>query len=97
MWTGVISESLYESLEGSSLLLEEKKGYKNRSRRSKDQLSTDKAILRDLKIRNTNFSASLVNSRKTCDMMLHSWIKQYFEKFKVSDKVTQFLVKSMRI
>ena len=93
----MILESLYEFLEGSSLLLEEKKGCKNRSRRSKDQLSIDKAMVRDFKIRNRNFAASLVNYRKTCDMMLHSWIKQYFERFKVPDKVTQFLMNSMRI
>ena len=44
---GIISEDMYCFMENENLLPEEQKGYRRKSRGTKDQLLIDKAILKD--------------------------------------------------
>ena len=45
--TGIINEKIYDHLNQQNLLPEEQKGYQRRTRRTKDQLLIDKAIVRN--------------------------------------------------
>ena len=61
MWkpmTGVVSKSLYEIREESSLLPGKQKGCRKGSRRTKHKLLTDKTILRDHKERHVNLASA---------------------------------------
>ena len=68
MWkllTGMISEDIYFSMENENLLPEEQKGYRRKSRGTKDQLLIDKTILKDCRKRRTNLAMVWIDYRKT--------------------------------
>ena len=90
--TGVIAEVMYKDLE--DILPEEQKGCRRRSRRTKDQLLLDKAILKDCK-RHTNLAMTWIDYRKAFDMVPHSWIGVCLEMFDIAVNVRQFLHSSM--
>ena len=99
MWkcmTGVIAEVMYKHLEG--ILPEEQKGYRRRSRGTKDQLLLiDKAILEDCKRRHTNRVAmAWIDYHKAYDMVPHSWIVECLELFGIAVNVRQFLLSSIK-
>ena len=67
MWklmTGVISEKMYNYLESESLLPEEQKGCRRKSRETKDQLLIDKIVLKDCKRRHTNLAMAWIDYKK---------------------------------
>ena len=67
MWkllTGVIAEEMYNYLKRKKILPEEQKGWKRGSRGIKDQLLSDKTILKDWKKSYTNLSMAWVDYRK---------------------------------
>ena len=74
--TGIISEHVYRFLEEEKILPEEQKGCKRNNRGTKDQLLSDKAVLRDSKRRSTNLAVAWIDCRKSCDMIPHSWINE---------------------
>ena len=67
---GVIAEVMYEYLE--EILPEEHKWCRRISRGSKDQLLTDKMILKDCKKRHKNLALAWRDYRKAYDMVPHS-------------------------
>ena len=72
--TGIITEKLYEHLENKDLLPEEQKGFRRMSRGTRDQLLTDKAVIKNYNRRRTNLNMAWVDFRKTYDMVPHSWM-----------------------
>ena len=59
MWklhTSSISDQLYDFLEKEKVLPEKQKGCKGNTRGKKDQLLTEKTVLRDFMKRHTNLS-----------------------------------------
>ena len=92
--TGIISEHLYRFLE-EKILPKEQKGCKRNSRRTKDQLLLDKAVLRDCKRISTNLAMAWIDRRKSYDMIPHSWISECCEVFGVAENTKNLLVNSM--
>ena len=73
MWkvpTGIIAEDLYQHLSLNTLLPDEQKGCRDKSRGTKYQLTIDTAILRDCKQRKTNLAIAWVDYKKAYDWKL---------------------------
>ena len=70
-----------------SLLPDKQKGCRRGSRGTKDQLITDKAVLRDYKRRKTNLAIAWIDYRKANDMIPHSWIEECLEVFGIAKNV----------
>ena len=64
LFTGIVSDHLYDVLEEEKLLPEEQKGCRRKTRGTKDQLLIDKAVLKDSKRRHTNLAMAWVDYRK---------------------------------
>ena len=61
------------------MLADEQKGCRKRSRRVKEQLLVDKAILKNCSSRMTNLSMAWIDYKKAYDMVPHSWILKCLE------------------
>ena len=88
MWkllTGVIAESMYEYLERNNILPEEQKGFRRKSRGTKDHFFIDKIILQDCKKGHKNLAMAWVDYRKAYDLVPHSWILECLELSQISD------------
>ena len=75
MWkllTGILSDQMYDYLMGKGLLPEEQKGCRRKSRRTKDHLLIDKAVLREAKTKKRNLSMCWIDYKKAYDMVPHS-------------------------
>uniref|UniRef100_A0A1X7SMI5 Reverse transcriptase domain-containing protein n=1 Tax=Amphimedon queenslandica TaxID=400682 RepID=A0A1X7SMI5_AMPQE len=96
LFTGVIADSLYDSMEEKKVLPTEQKGCKRGSRGTKDQLLIDKLVLKDSKKRRTNLAMAWIDYRKAYDMVPHSWIEECLEIFGCAANVGQFIKESMR-
>ena len=98
MWklmTRTIAESIYNFLDVNDKLPVEQKGCKKKSRGTKDQLLTDKTILRDCRIRHTNMGMAWIDYKKAYDMVPHSWILESLELVQGSDNILEFVKRSI--
>ena len=98
MWktlTGIISDAIYDFLDGEKLLPEEQKGCKRKARGTKDQLMIDKMILKNCRRRLTGLGMAWIDYQKAFDMIPHSWLKNCLEMFKVADNLKTLIGKSM--
>ena len=75
---------------------EKQKGYKRKSRGTKDQLLIDKTILKDCRKRRTNLAMAWIDYRKAYDFVPHSWILECLDMLGIADNVRSFLEKSMK-
>ena len=97
MWkllTGILADKIYDHLAGNSLLPDEQKGCRKRSRGTKDQLLIDKMILKDAKL-GKNLSMAWIDYKKAYDMVPHSWIKEVIEILGVAGNIGGLLSSSM--
>ena len=74
LFTGLISDSIYQHLESQKLLPSEQKGCKKNSRGCKEQLMIDKLILKNCKRRKRNLLMTFIDYKKAYDRVPHSWI-----------------------
>ena len=95
LFTGILSDELYNHLESEGLLPEEQKGCRRKSRGTKDQLLIDKMILRNCKRRLTGLGMAWIDYKKAYDMVPHSWLKKCMMMFGVADNMQKVLVNSM--
>ena len=72
------------------MLPEEQNCYGSKSRGTKDQLIIDNIILKNCK-KISNLSLAWIGYTKAYDMVLHSWIIECLEIFKVSQNITTLL------
>ena len=75
MWkllSGMFADRVYTHLSDNQLLTEEQKGARKKSRRTKDQLRMDKAILKQVKRLKKNVVMSWIDYKKAYDMVPHS-------------------------
>ena len=75
MWkilTGVIPEEMYDYLEREKILPEEQKGSKRGSCGTKDQLLSDKTVLKDCIKRHTNLTMTWIDYRIAYELVPHS-------------------------
>ena len=98
MWkllSGVIADQIYGHLDLQTLLSEEQKGYRKRSRRTNDLIYIDGAVIREVKSRKKNLAMALIDYMKAYDMVPHSWIKECLDLFGVAENIRTLLVNSM--
>ena len=86
---------MYGYLEQAKLLSEEQKIFRQRIRGTKDQMFIDKHLLKNCNKRYNNLSMALIDYKKTCDFVMHSWINECTELFGILDNVRSILEKSM--
>ena len=100
MWkliTGIVADEIYNHLEENDLLPEEQKGCRRNSGGTKDQLLTDKAVMKNCRRRKVGLSMIWLDYQKAYDMVPHSWINRSMEMCGVADNTSHFLSKSMEI
>ena len=93
--TGTITESIYNFLDVNDKLPVEQKGCEKKRRGTKDQLLIDKTVLRDCRKRHTNLGMAWIDYKKVYDMDTHSSILESLEFVQVSDKILEFVKRSM--
>ena len=94
MWkilTGVIAEEMYNYLEQEKILPVEQNGGKRGSCGTKDQLLTDKMVLKDCKKRHTNLSTAWIDYGKAYDFVPHSWVNEWMKMFGIAENLRTFL------
>ena len=96
LFTGVMSDEIYEHLEANKALPDEQKGCRRNSRGTKDQLLIDKMVMRNCKRRQVNLSMVWIDYRKAYDMVPHSWIKKTLEMCGVAENIKNVLSESMK-
>ena len=95
LFTGIISDNLYEYLDSLGILPVEQKGCRRDSCGTKDQLLIDKLIIKNCKRRKTNLSMAWIDCKKTYDMIPHSWILECLKMVGVDEKDITMLENSM--
>lgn len=95
MLTGIIADSLHESLENRGVFSEEHKGCKHGTRGTNDLIYIDKMVLREVKRRKKNLALCWIDYRKANDMVPHSWIIEYLDVFKVATIFKKLLRQTM--
>ena len=94
LMTAIIAEAIQNHLEQNSLIPEERKGNRRKSRGTKDQLLIDKMMLRNAKRRKTNLHVALIDCKKAFESLPHSWITKSLEMLGVRN-IRQFLKTAM--
>ena len=74
LFSGVLSEKIYDHLEAEQLFPEEQKGCLKGSRGTKEHLLVDKMVMGNCKRRKTNLAMAWIDYKKAYDMVPHSWI-----------------------
>jgi len=99
MWkllTAIFADKIYDHLHMNSLLPDEQKGCRKRSRGTKDQLLIDKAVLREARVKKRFLSMAWIDYRKAYDMLPHSWILESLGMIKVAKNIEDLLSGSMK-
>ena len=65
----MLCEKLHNLVACNGILPEEQKGYRKRSRGTKDQMTIDNAVFRNCKRRKTNLFMSWIDFRKVYDLV----------------------------
>ena len=95
LFTGLLSQEIYQHLEQQNLLPDAQKGCRKTSRGTKDQLLIDKMIIRNSKRRQTGLAMGWIDYKKAYDMVPHSWIIKCLRMFKVADNIIDIISCSM--
>ena len=98
MWTllaGVIADQIYPHLDQEKLLPEEQKGCRKGSRGTNDLISSDRAVIKEVKSRNKNLAMAWIDYKKAYDMISYSWNIECLDLFEVAEDITSLLVNSM--
>ena len=74
LFSGVLSEKIYDHLEAEQLFPEEQKGCRKGSRGTKEYLLVDKMVMRNCKRRKTNLAMAWIDYKTAYDMVPPSWI-----------------------
>ena len=99
MWkllTGIVSEDIYCFMENEHLFPEEQKGYRRKSRGTKDQLLIDKAVIKDCRKRRANLAMAWIDYKKAYDFVPHSWIIECLDMLGIAENVRNVLENSMK-
>lgn len=70
--TGIIADSMYELFVENNAFPREQKGWRRKSRGTKDQLFIDKMVLAEFKRKCKNLAMAWVAYEKAYDMVPHS-------------------------
>ena len=98
MWkslTRIVADEIYKHLEENNPLPEDEKDYPRNRRGTKDQLLTDKTIMKNSRRRKVRLSMVWIDYQKPYDMIAHSWITKSIEMFGVADNTFHLFSKRM--
>jgi len=99
MWkllSGIIAHDIQAHLERNHLIPCEQKGCATDRRGTKDQLLTDKAVVKNCKRRKTNLEMVWIDYKKAYDRVPHSWIIECMDMYKVNGNIKAFIEKEMK-
>ena len=96
LFSGVLSEKIYDHLEAEQLFPEEQKGCRKGSRGTKEHLLVDKMVMRNCKRRKTNLVMAWIDNKKAYDMVPHSWILETLQLTGVAQNIQQLVGASMK-
>ena len=94
--TGIIANEMYEFMDLRSLLPEEQKGCRRKSRGTHDLLYIDRMVLKEVKQRKKGLAMGWIDYRKAYEMIPHSWILECLKDLGVNEQLRQFLQESMK-
>ena len=98
MWkllTGIFADKIYDHLHENSLLPDEQKGCRKRSRGTKDQLLIDREVLKEARRKQRSLSMAWIDYKKAYDMVPHSWILETLRLTGVAENIRNFLERTM--
>ncbi|KAK9395673.1 lig1: DNA ligase 1 [Crotalus adamanteus] len=95
-FTRILANSVFNHLMENSLYPVEQKGNYKKSRGTKDQLLTDKMVLKNAKRWKTNLNMAWIDYKKAFDSLPHSWINACLENFGISKNICTFLKANMQ-
>ena len=93
--TGIIAEHIYGHLNRNGLLLDEQKGCRRKTRGTKDQLLTNKMVLKNCRRKHTNLNMAWIDYNKAYDMVSHSWILESVTSVGIAENIKGLLKNSM--
>ena len=96
LFSGVLSEKIYDHLEAEQLFLEEQKGCRKGSRGTKEHLLVGKMVMRNCKRRKTNLAMAWIDYKKAYDMLPHSWILETLQLIRVAQNIQRLVGASMK-
>ena len=96
LFSGVLSEKIYDHLEAEQLFPEEQKGCRKGSRGTKEYLLVDKMVMRNCKRRKTNLAMAWIDYKKAYDMVPHSWILETLQLTGVAKNIQRLVGASMK-
>jgi hypothetical protein len=99
MWkllSGIIGGEIQNHLTSKGLIPREQKGCAANCRGTKDQLLTDKAMVKNCKRRKTNLEMVWVDYKKAYDCVPHSWLVECMDIYKVNPQVMAFMTREMK-
>ena len=96
LYTGILSEDIYQHLDVNGLFPEEQKGCRKRSRGCKEQLAIDKLILRHCKRTKSSLYMAFIDYQKAYDSIPHSWILKSMEMCKINPRIIRLFESSFQ-
>ena len=96
LYTGILSEDIYQHLDVNKLFPEEQKGCRKRSRGCKEQLAIDKLILRHCKRTKSSLYMAFIDYQKAYDSIPHSWILKSMEMCKINPRIIKLFESSFQ-
>ena len=96
LYTGILSEDIYQHLDVNKLFPEEQKGCRKKSRGCKEQLAIDKLILRHCKRTKSSLYMAFIDYQKAYDSIPHSWILKSMEMCKINPQIIRLFESSFQ-
>ena len=96
LYTGILSEDIYQHLDLNKLFPEEQKGCRKKSRGCKEQLAIDKLILRHCKRTKSSLYMAFIDYQKAYDSIPHSWILKAMEMCKINPQIIRLFESSFQ-
>ena len=92
----ISADKVYTHLESQNVILVELKGCRKNTIGTKDQLLIDKLLLLDSRAKQKNQELLWIDYKKAYDSVLHSWIWNCLQIFKISDNVVFSCIRPWR-
>lgn len=95
-FTGILANKIYKHVVENSIIADEQKGCRKRSRGYKEQLIIDTILTRDAINTRRNLALAYIDYQKAFDSVPHSWLLEVLHLYKICPFITDFLRNAMR-
>jgi hypothetical protein len=96
VFSGIISDKIYDHLLASNLFPTEQKGSRTNVLGTKDQLLINKAVMDRARQKRRNLSTCWVDYKKAYDSVSHEWLVSVLNLMKIDPKVVSLLTAAMQ-